>query len=571
MTLFDLHYQLDFLLVGIAIVVSLVLGAVVYLNDRTSRTHFAFLFFCISATLWNLSNFGLSQPQFFPDQLLLLRASIFFAIWYSFSFNQLFTVFPEEKFVFSRHYWYGIVPATIIVAGLTLTPFVFRSIGAYNEDGTIGRVNNGPLLPLFGMMVVFLITHAIFVLAKKTNQSDPTRQKQIRIMAVGAAITFTLHIMFNMVLPAFFENSSFISLGALFSLPFTFFTTYGIVKYRLFNVKVIATEAFVGILSLVYFTNVFLATGTAERIVNVLVLFANVGFGTLLIRSVRDEVRAREKIQGLAKNLSETNWELAKKNEQLRIIDQRKSEFVSIVSHQLRTPITAIKGYSSLLLEETFGKLSETQKPPLDKIFVSSTRLAEMVSDFLDISKIEQGTMAYTFKQVDFGKMVADLVEEFQERAKAKNISLEFKKGEGEPFSVIADEGKVRQVVSNVIDNSIKYTPTGGIVVTMERNQAQGTITCKLKDTGVGLSQDDIHHLFGKFTRGTEGSKINASGSGLGLYVAKKMLEANKGDIWVDSEGVGKGSTFVIALPKEGSEKAPQPGTVTASTTEEGK
>ena len=187
-------------------------------------------------------------------------------------------------------------------------------------------------------------------------------------------------------------------------------------------------------------------------------------------RIVKEELESKEEISKLAKRLTSTNWELARTNEQLRIIDQRKSEFVSIVSHQLRTPITAIKGYASLVLEDSFGKLPDAIKAPVEKIFISSTRLSNMVTDFLDISKIEQGTMSYNFASVDIAATLKDLVEEFTTVATQKNLELTLTVPKDEPFIVTADEGKLRQILSNLIDNSIKYTPTGGVHITIEKD-----------------------------------------------------------------------------------------------------
>ena len=256
-------------------------------------------------------------------------------------------------------------------------------------------------------------------------------------------------------------------------------------------------------------------------------------------------------LKSLADKLAETNTALEKTNERLRIMDQRKSEFVSIASHQLRTPITAIKGYSSMLLEDSYGKLPEEARVPIEKIFRSSSRLAEMVTDFLNVSKIEQGTMSYTFTSVDVGAMIADLGEDFAQVAKNKKLKFAVRVPKKDKFIATADEGKIRQIFSNLIDNSIKYTPKGSVEVAVARDEERGMIIVNIKDTGIGLSQDDIHHLFGKFTRGSGGQKQNTDGSGLGLYVAKSMLEAQKGNIWVDSEGAGRGSTFFVELRAE--------------------
>ena len=175
-----------------------------------------------------------------------------------------------------------------------------------------------------------------------------------------------------------------------------------------------------------------------------------------------------------------------------------------------------------------------------------------MVTDFLDLSKIEQGRMAYAFTSVNLGALIRDLAEEFASIAEKKGLHFEIVFPKETSFVVTADEGKIRQIFSNLIDNAIKYTPEGGVTLSLAKNNVRETILFQIQDTGIGLSQDDIHHLFGKFTRGAEGQKQYTEGSGLGLYVAKIMLEAHRGKIWVDSEGPGKGSTFVVELLDEG-------------------
>jgi signal transduction histidine kinase len=347
-----------------------------------------------------------------------------------------------------------------------------------------------------------------------------------------------------------FGVSSLIPFGALFILPLIISVWFAIYRHNLLNVKALTVTLLTGLLALVTFSEVILAENLAlivfRSFIFILVLF----FGTLIIRSIQNEIRQREEIAGLAKKLTETNWQLARTNEQLRVIDQRKSEFVSIVSHQLRTPITAVKGYTSLLLEDAYGPLTEKQRPQVEKIFISSERLAQMVNDFLDISKIEQGTMKYELAPADIGEMLSELMEDFQPIAEKKGLILDLVLPEDKKVEAVVDAGKLRQIFSNLLDNAIKYTPQGKVAVTLVDDPQVKEIVVRMKDSGVGLSQDDVHHLFGKFTRGSQGQKQNTEGSGLGLYVAKKMLEAMNGRIWVDSEGIGKGSTFVIALAR---------------------
>jgi signal transduction histidine kinase len=351
----------------------------------------------------------------------------------------------------------------------------------------------------------------------------------------------------------FFRFSVFNIAGAL--LWALFMPTVG----YFFGSKIPNVDAYIGpvilaiiILSSFMLIRIFVTASFREQIINFFIFVFAAVFGYILDKNVRETIKQREQIDKLAKRLASTNWELSRSNERLRIMDQRKSEFVSIVSHQLRTPVTAIKGYASLLLEGSYGEAPKEMVEAFSRIFTSSQRLVEMINDFLNISKIEQGTMSYTFAPVDLKILIVGLVEDFHVSAGQKKIDLEVAVDNSETYIVSADEGKIRQIISNLIDNAIKYTPKGSVRVTLEKDMHKGTngyVLLKIKDTGVGLSQDDIHHLFGKFTRGSEGQKLNTSGSGLGLYVAKKMLEEHKGNIWVDSEGQGKGSVFCIELP----------------------
>lgn len=274
-------------------------------------------------------------------------------------------------------------------------------------------------------------------------------------------------------------------------------------------------------------------------------------FAVFLVWSVIRIFRQRSWIIDLERRIIEINAELEKTNGEVGIIERGKTEFISIVSHQLRTPITAIKGHASMLLEDSYGKLPDFFRKPIEKIFLSSERLAQMVSDFLDLSKVEQGTMSYTFGPVDLKAVLLDLKDEFAAVAKKRGLKIDLEFSEEEFFIAWADEGKVRQILANLIDNSIKYTPKGKLHISLARDSAKGVVAVYVKDTGIGLSPEDVYHIFGKFTRGIEGKKESVDGSGLGLYIAKKMLEAQRGKIWVDSEGPGKGSTFVIELPLE--------------------
>lgn len=262
--------------------------------------------------------------------------------------------------------------------------------------------------------------------------------------------------------------------------------------------------------------------------------------GLLLVKSINSEVKAREKIESLATDLEQAN-------SHLKELDQQKSEFVSLASHQLRGPLTAIKGYASMLLDNDFGPIEGPVRDAVDKMYQSTQNLAVVVADYLDVSRIEQGRMKYDFSDFDMRELVETTITELRPNIERAKLTVSFDYDSTGNFMIHADQGKIRQVIGNLIDNSIKYTPKGSIHVWLQKKEEK-KILLSISDTGVGIRPEILPRLFEKFTRAPDASKTNILGTGLGLYVARKMVEAHDGKVWAESPGADKGSTFFIEL-----------------------
>ena len=316
--------------------------------------------------------------------------------------------------------------------------------------------------------------------------------------------------------------------------------TYAIVRHRLLDMKMITAEVMTLALWLLLLMRALLSGSIQEQILNGLVFLGSLVIGVFLIKSVGEEVKAHEETERLAESLR-------KANARLRELDRQKSEFVSIASHQLRTPLTAIKGYSSMLLDGSFGKLCKGNEEAVEKIYRSSQRLAGVVEDFLNITRIEQGRMSYDFAPVDMHDVCEDVVDELSFGAKNKGLELTFKCGK--PGAIVsADEGKIRQVALNLVDNAVKYTEKGGVQVYLDDNDPKHTIF-KVTDTGIGIPEGFKKRMFEKFSRADNSGMYHANGSGIGLYIVKEIVKAHKGDISVESKE-GKGTTVTITLPR---------------------
>lgn len=537
---FLLNFQnLDLFSVGAAVAGMLLLGFVVLFGDVKSATNRTFLWLTITASAWGMVNYAVYQPFYSEDfSLILLRIAVFFSVWAAFSTFTFIYVFPNKKLELSWPYVYVLIPITIFVSFIALTPFVFQSVTELTAGGSILTVLNGPGIYVYGALITFFNAGSVILLIKKLLKKDEKQNKQLQLILVGVALMLALITTFNFILPAFFNNSSFIALGGIFQFPFIVLASYAILRHGLFNVKVAGAALLVLALSVLTLGEVINAGTLGLVLFRISIFILVLIFGINLIRSVIREVKQRERIEKLAKDL-----EVA--NKRLKELDRQKSEFVSIASHQLRSPITAIRGYISLIIEKEFGDYPQAIREPLDRILESSRLMVKSIEDYLNISRIEQGRMKYEMSDFDISKLSKTVVNEYKPIADKKGLDIMF--SGPEKNMVHADIGKIKQVIANLVDNSIKYTPAGNINVKATAFEGKARIT--VSDTGVGLEKEDLGDLFNKFVRARGANKINTSGTGLGLYVAKQMIEAHKGKIWVESDGKGKGSRFIFELP----------------------
>ena len=539
----DILKNIDLLSVGFAIAATGVLGFLVYFSNTKSSTNRTFLYFSLVTIAWSLVNYfnyQLINPVY---GLLLIRMTIFLGIFHAFSFFELFSIFPKEQYTRSRFHTFFVIPWVFIMALLTLTPYVFKGVSEI-QNGRIVEVVNGPLLPLYGITTISLIVLGIIRIIKKFIGSKGPLRSQTKVIFFGTAITFALLIVFNFVFPAVLNISKYIPFGALFLFPFISFTSYAILKHKLFRIKVLSTGVTVFILSTVLLFELIYTQTLSMIFFRGGVFLLMLIFGINLIRSVLREVEQREHIQTLA-------GELQQANEKLKGLDKLKTEFLSLASHQLRSPLTAIKGYASMLTEGAFGALDEKQNEAVKRIYASAQGLVNVVEDLLNVSKIEQGGMKYEFSPVDLQKLITDLVGEMRIPAENKKLIFTAVIPQFDKCMVNADPVKIKQVFLNLVDNSIKYTEKGFVEVSLTRSTENKTIIFTVRDSGVGISQETKEKLFQKFSRG-EGGKLNTGGSGLGLYLAREIARAHKGDITITSEGLGKGASFIVTLPAVG-------------------
>lgn len=410
------------------------------------------------------------------------------------------------------------------IAGTQYQRFLFK----YNPEG-------GNLFFLFATHYWWNVLLATILLIQKLKYSTGEYAQQLRYVLFAGSLGFIGGG------PTFFYSFGInIAPYAIILFPlYPVIITYAIMKHQLFNVKVVATEILTFLLWITLLTRTILSSSTQDRIFNSGLLVATVVIGVLLIRSVLKEVKTREKVEKLAD-------QLANANEQLIELNRQKTEFLSIASHQFRTPLTAIKGYSSMLLEGSFGKLPKKIHEAVDRVYQSSEHLVLVIDDFLNVSRIELGKMRYTFAVSDFRALVKEVIALEQPSIEKSKLDFTYLIDNQSDFTATFDKEKLQQVLFNLIENSIKYTPKGSITISLAREGDR--LHFSIKDTGIGVSKLEQSKLFKKYSRVQESNHSNITGTGLGLYVAKEILDAHNGNIWMESEGEGKGSIFHVEL-----------------------
>jgi len=466
--------------------------------------------------------------MFFWQTLILLEIPIFiFAVFFTYSFINNTKSIPNT---------YKITALLLYLSAVISVPtkYVITSYDIVNCVGTYGNV--------WGITYVFEILAVIFI-AYICIKKYTSRQKDIpgsEIILIGSGvIAFLSFFIFSNIFANLTGNYEINFIGPIGLTIFASILSIIMLKFKAFNIKTFGSQVLIIALIILIGSQFFYATNTASVVLTAVTLVVTGVIGINLMRSVKKEIDLREKIEKTEKDL-----EVA--NAHLKELDIQKTEFISFATHQLRGPLTAVKGYASLLIEGDYGEMSAQVKDAIKVIYESTQSLLLIVGDYLNISRMEQGRMKYDLAEFDLKVLVEETVRELGPNLSYAGLSLNFENVK-DPCIVNADRGKIKEVISNLIDNATKYTKKGGINIKLEKIN-QDRCRLMIKDTGIGIPPEVMPKLFEKFSRAPDASKTNIMGTGLGLFVAKTIIEQHKGRVWAESEGAGKGSTFIIEL-----------------------
>ena len=275
--------------------------------------------------------------------------------------------------------------------------------------------------------------------------------------------------------------------------------------------------------------------------------------------------QSQKKLKNARKNLEKEvkvrTAELAKAKEAALTLSKAKSEFLANMSHELRTPLNHVIGFTELVLSKNFGDLNKTQEEYLNDVHGSAYHLLSLVNDILDISKVEAGKLDLNTTVVNLMDLLNNSLAMFKEKALKHSIKTAINTN-GIPATITADERMLKQVMYNLLSNAVKFTPDGGSVTVSasscyfsqhndpsENKTTRSGIKISVSDTGIGLKPEYFNRIFNSFEQVENTASRKFMGTGLGLSLTKKLVEMHNGKIWVESEGDGKGATFIFCIP----------------------
>lgn len=526
-------------------IIALLVGFFVFFNDPKQHANRLLLLIALCFSAWTLINLT-TWTNIHSDVIIFVWSlyGIFQALISILSVYFIHTFLTKNDVSLKIKSIFLILLAPVFFfapSDLNINGFNIERCDAFDHEGLLYI----SYYTLLGVVSMLWILYLLVKYYRKTIEKNIKRQ----ILLMGIGIEFFLFSFFTVI----FLISYLSSMGWFDDSRLEFFALYGmsvfmvfmgilIVRFNAFNATMIAPQALIIALVLITGSKYTFSNSQADIILTTVTLVLVVFAGYVLIRSVRKEIDQRKEIEQLATNLKTAN-------DRLKVLDKMKSEFVSIASHQLRSPLTSIRGYASMLIEGSFGPIPDKAKQALERIAESSKHMVSSVEDYLNVSRIESGNMKYEMADFNFKTETEKVVEELRAVAMKQGLLLTFRSDITNQGIVNADIGKTRQALHNLINNSLKYTERGSVMVTVSESKNPSLIKATISDTGVGMSQDTIAALFGKFSRAKDANKTNTSGTGLGLFVAKQMIEHMGGTITAQSEGEGKGSAFTLTLP----------------------
>ncbi len=512
-------------------------GVWVAIEGRSEDKHLTFAGVIISVALWLLAFAMWRLPTLSDQDIFWLRSLYFFgslipAFYYLFSLSYLF-----------RHRLPKLIWPVVLLPNVIIGWFAYSS-------GYIANAARFTYSLLGGGRTLFAVHFALFVMAsllvlfyssRIRKDIDP---KELFPVIAGAIIAFhsVFGVLFSSVMA---QNVSYlmtvVSLigGIIIIVPF-------IIQRRLLvDLRLVGAEVLILIALFVFITDIVASAETPfDFMFRLAVLVLLIFYGAMTTRVFVKEIKQLQRSEAMQEQIIRMNGRLIE-------ADRLKTKFVSLVAHQMRSPLTSMHIYLNMARNEEFGKVPNKLDDILKQNMDVLERLIKTSKTFLDVARIEMGRIELFEAETDLGALVQRLKTEMEPMAKNSGLTIKCEVMSDIP-PVVCDAGAIFHVLANMIDNAIKYTSKGGI--SLKVSAKDGWAKVLVVDTGMGMTETDLDSVFRIFERGMSAVKLESKGEGLGVFIAKQFIDAHGGKMIVKSAGKDKGSTFGFSIPVEGQE-----------------
>lgn len=511
-----------------AVLAALIFALVLILRARQSLAVKLFLAAMLFFSAWTIIDVLLwasNRPDlvlFYWSLQILLEILLFTSVLY---FAFVFIAQKDLQFIWKAGLALLLAPVLVLLPTSYLLPGV--------DVSWCNAVENPLPNFVFTYGVEILLSFLILFISFWGISRQPWRRKEVVLFTTGL-IVFLIAFSSGNIIGSITDNWNVAQTG-LFGMPvFIAFLAYTVVKFKTFSVKLFATQALVAGIAVLIGARLFYSTTTAGTILSAATLAAFLVSGVFLVRSVKREIQQREHIEKLAGELQETN--------------KRQETLMHFIGHEVKGYLTRDAGVFASLVEGDLGKLPDELTPFVERGLAQSRDGALSVENILTASNQKNGKVTYTKAPFDLKETAEATIAKARANAEAKGLALSFSAGFGAPFMFTGDRAKIGDnVFKNIIDNSINYTPSGSISVSLRKEN--GKFIFSVKDTGIGITEEDKKNLFTEGGHGKDSQKVNVHSTGYGLFIAKNIVEAHGGTIRAESEGALKGATFIVEFP----------------------
>ncbi len=481
-----------------------------------------FSFYSLSSSLWLIFIFLSITTNIHDYNLLFARLSIFFAVPLSLSLFLFAKILPKDELKMSRSYLLVFFLLAIILMILTLTPCVFEDVSLTTQN--IKCITGWGIIP-FGAYNTIFIFWAAFILFKKFLNSQGLERRRILLVLVGMAMLVCL-ITFAIFTPIVFLNTALgVQFAPIYVLIFTSLLSVAIIHYKLFDTKLITLQILAGLFLITVIAEIFITRLFNEFYFQLFFVGLTLTLGVILAKYINREIRLREQADNLASSLQNTNSLLEE-------LDQQRNEILSLASEQLKISQSLV---------------NTNQQKRLKEMVDNNIRLINLTESFRDIANFEKGKVELNMTSVNINELVAGTVAATKDSLVEKKLTIELEKSNlaGE---VSVDNEQIKLVLEKLLDNAIKYSPPNSMIKVFVRTDDEG-VSVWIKDDGFGFGRGEWSDLYGKFFRSRQATAVHPQGTGLSLYLCRKIIEAHGGRVWAHSMVLKKGAEFGFAIP----------------------